>query len=604
MAKATATKVVEQTNRTMESNVAESEPIDVNPPDANSERATASPGADELEGLLESLCLGELEPTGWRRLAAMLRGNRKAARRYVQAAHYCETLRDETTGLVSGGDSAAPVSRTDGYPLAAQAARGKDRDAGWSLAQFLPWGLAVGLAFLAGWAASLPADWQAEPARVAVARPLPSLATPGRVEPLGRVTGLTPVASSDGLLRSLKVGSPLGRGEVFQLTRGAARLEIDGGEVLVQGPAELSAIDTHTVFLRRGSVTVRHPGSMTIQTPLAVATSTGGAFAVVADADSKATITVLEGEVAADTAPDRTRCRESQDCSLLAGQTFVFERTDAATVRAAPADQAPAELLLAWDETAASLHDYERLVLADEPLAYWPLYRVRRHRSVLDLTQNGFDGYAIGNWPTELSDVHASQPRGAYFDGESYVESDRKPSIDLRSGFTMESWARVAGGPEFQAVFTSRWVRESNTEREQCFGYTLYAGSNDKWQVWTGSGEYGKNWDQLHTDAPLVRNRWTHVAAAFEPDAGQEEASEALDGWVRVYVDGEQVAEARHRLSLEDFEWPARIGAAEFVPKSLTSWLFQGELRDVAVYDHVLAAGRLRTHAERGRSAI
>lgn len=598
--------------------MAKNEVTNVTPTDANDEGDTDASvegrASDALEGLLEKLCLGELDPAGWRWMSELLRGDRDAARRYVEVAHYCETLRDETNGAVASNPmSAEPSASVPGnYPPASTSAsatsigradRHNDGRSGWLLAQMLPWGLAVGLAFFAGWVVSWPADRAPETQRAAFARSLPALSEPGKSEPLGRVTGLTPVASSDGLLRSLKVGAPLGRGEVFQLTRGSARLEIDGGEVLVEGPAEISAIDTNTVFLRRGSVMVRHPGRMTIQTPLAVATGNGAAFAVVARSDSEAIVTVLEGSVSADAAPDRTLCREPSDCALAAGETVLFERTDEATVASRSIETPPEGLLTAWDQTSESLHDYERLVLEDNPIAYWPLYRVRRHRPVLDLTQNGFDGYAIGNWPTELSDVHASQPRGAYFDGESYVESDRKPSIDLRSGFTMESWARVAGGPEFQAVFTSRWVRESNTDREQCFGYTLYAGSNDKWQVWTGSGEYGKNWDQLHSDAPVERNRWTHVAAAFEPDANQQDATESLVGWVRVYVDGDQVAEARHTLSLEDFEWPARIGAAEFVPQSLTSWLFQGELRDVAIYDHVLEPNRIERHAEQGRSA-
>ncbi|QDT70038.1 hypothetical protein MalM25_29830 [Planctomycetes bacterium MalM25] len=121
--------------------------------------------------------------------------------------------------------------------------------------------------------------------------------------------------------------------------------------------------------------------------------------------------------------------------------------------------------------------------------------------------------------------------------------------------------------------------------------------------MWTGSGEYGENWQQLHGPDDLTRDRWTHVAASFEPDAGQEEAFGAVEGVVRLFVDGQQVAEARRRMSLEDFEWPARIGAAEFVPQSLTSWLFRGELRDVALYDHVLDPTRIELHSEQGRSA-
>ena len=563
---------------------------------ARREKEDRSSPESELDELLDQHALGQLEARGWLRLGELIRGDRSAALRYVQAIHDSETLREETGGVTLHEATLPSTAPNKAHPIGRICS-----ERGWLLSGVLPWGLAVSALIMAGWGFTVPRP-STEPVARITPKPTIVLSEPGPSVPLGRITGLTPVASSDGLLRPLKVGATMGRGEVFQITRGAARLRIGGGEVLVQGPAELSAIEARTVFMRRGQITVRNPEGMTIQTPVAIA-SGNGAFVLSAEADDRAVVTVLRGEVHAKTAPGHGIHETKADRTLLAGETLVFTRDGKAGVDTQMVEAAPEGLLLAWEETTDKLHDYERLILSDEPLAYWPLYRVRRHRAVLDLTQNGFDGHAIGNWPTELSDVQASQPRGAYFDGESYVESDRKPPVDLRTGFTLESWACVAGGPEYQAIFTSRWVLASNTDYEQCFGVTLYAGDNDRWQCWTGPGEYGKNWDQLHAPTPIQRNRWTHVAASFEPDAEQEDATHAIVGTLRFYVDGKAVAEANHTLSLEDFEWPARIGAAEFVPKSLTSWLFRGELRDVAVYDHVLPAQRVRIHAEQGRSA-
>ena len=45
-------------------------------------------------------------------------------------------------------------------------------------------------------------------------------------------------------------------------------------------------------------------------------------------------------------------------------------------------------------------------------MAYWPLYHVRRNRRVLDLTQHGYDGQAIGNWPAELNEATAKDEPG------------------------------------------------------------------------------------------------------------------------------------------------------------------------------------------------
>jgi hypothetical protein len=205
----------------------------------------------------------------------------------------------------------------------------------------------------------------------------------------------------------------------------------------------------------------------------------------------------------------------------------------------------------------------------------------------------------------ESNEAVAQDEPGAFFNGESYIEPDRKPPVNLRTGFTVESWAKVSGGPAFQSIFTSRWVLDTHTPHRQCLGFTLYAGDNDRWQFWTGNGRYGELWNELHTtEVPIIRHRWTHLVATFEPEeAANGMPTESIKGIVRIYVDGVQVAEDVHEMSLLDFEWPARIGAAEFVPNSLTAWLFRGYLRDIAVYDYPLEAARVRAHYEIGKSA-
>src|SRR5690606_29803878 len=103
---------------------------------------------------------------------------------------------------------------------------------------------------------------------------------------------------------------------------------------------------------------------------------------------------------------------------------------------------------------------------------------------------------------------------------------------------------------------------------------------------WTGSGRRGELWEMLRSPGEVRREEWNHVVATFVPQGQQVEGS--VRGAVHLYVNGEHVAEAAHELSTMDFEWPARIGAAEFVPRYLTSWLYKGFLRDVALYDHPL----------------
>ena len=145
---------------------------------------------------------------------------------------------------------------------------------------------------------------------------------------------------------------------------------------------------------------------------------------------------------------------------------------------------------------------------------------------------------------------------------------------------------------------------DAHTPHLQCLGFTLYAGKDDCWELWTGSGRYGQLWKEHHSGVPLVRNEWTHVVATFDPDvAAADVSAQTIKGMVRIYIDGRFAAEEIHEMSLLDFEWPARIGAAEFVPNSLTAWLFRGSLRDIAVYNYPLEPGRILAHYEAGKNA-
>jgi hypothetical protein len=99
----------------------------------------------------------------------------------------------------------------------------------------------------------------------------------------------------------------------------------------------------------------------------------------------------------------------------------------------------------------------------------------------------------------------------------------------------------------------------------------------------------------------IDRSQWTHVAGTFTPIAGA--AAGYQRGMARLYVNGKLLLEMEQETPLTDFDWPARIGAAEYVPRYLTSWLFKGYLADIAVYGYPLEAARVEEHYKAGRSA-
>ncbi len=592
-----------------------------------------TPKADRLDLLLEELFVNGLSAEGWGELAELLEGNPAAQKRYVETMQLCSMAHDvsveggpnlPTFAVDPGAFNTFETKQSSGSSVALS---NPLRVRNW-LRYLLPIAVAASVAFVAGYwgprmlapgadvgrgvafnTAGDPTENQFAASNSVVAQPKAGAkegegwsTSFAQRDKLGVVTALSPEASADGLIRSLQVGEQLRCGEVVQLTVGMMRVQLaDGPQMLIEGPAEFCIIGSGAVFLRDGRLHAEGGQKCIVQTPLITVDGGRSEIAVTAEREANATAFAYNGTVQV-----HSNARRSIAGVLL--KTLEAGQGVALTAKTSPRDlaindsPAPEKLARDWSEVERGYHPYEQLVLSRDPLAYWPLEHVRRNRRVLDLTQHGFDGQAIGDWPLETTAIELKEERGVRFNGKSYIEPDRKPPVDLQRGFTVESWAKVQGGPEFQSIFTSRWVWASNTPTQQCFGFTLYAGDDDHWEFWSGSGEYGKPWQELVSPQKLTRDEWTHVAATFTPTS--VEAGQHVDGVVRLYVNGQEIGHCEQRMSLMDFEWPARIGAAEFVPRSLTSWLFNGELRDVALYNYVMTAAQLGEHHQVGRDAI
>jgi hypothetical protein len=416
---------------------------------------------------------------------------------------------------------------------------------------------------------------------------------------LGKVSGLSLDASAHGLLRSMQVGQELRCGEVVQLSSGFIRIKLNSGsQLIIEGPAEFSLVGEDRVFVRVGKLAAAEGPLMVIQTPLLTAECRDASAAFEIDDDDSARVFATTGVVTLYSTPQEDSI--SEELRVLHGGEGLLVQGGRKRITAAAAGPLTS-VVDSWAQVESRLRPYERLILEDRPVAYWPLYQVRKNRRVLDLTQNGYDGLPVGNWPTDQVSDDLNDSRGAYFNGECYIEPDRKPPFKPQGGFAIEGWAKVEGGPQFQSIFTSRWVLRSHEPDCQMYGFTLYAGDKDQWEFWSGNGRKGDLWQKLVSPAPVRRGEWTHVAATFVPT--DRPNPDEVEGTVHVYVDGQRVAEGTHQISLTEFEWPARIGAAEYVPRYLTSWLFKGGLRDIALYDYPLEASEIEEHYEAGREA-
>lgn len=212
---------------------------------------------------------------------------------------------------------------------------------------------------------------------------------------------------------------------------------------------------------------------------------------------------------------------------------------------------------------------YAALILEDAPAAYWRLGEQWGSLIARDFV-SGFNG-------TYMNSVMLEQPgalvgdsdTAASFDGfQSKVEVPFTPQLN-QPPFSVEVWAKVAGNEgAYRAAVSSR---DDIPQR----GYILYAGSNNRWQLWTGTGSA---WDTL-TGPPVVNNRWTHLAATYDGTTK------------RFYVDGVEVATSVAPF-LPNAAQLLRIGGG-INEQAFGGLFFYGDLDEVAFYGHALSADRV-----------
>ncbi len=424
--------------------------------------------------------------------------------------------------------------------------------------------------------------------------PLGAMVRTGR-KGLATVTGLSPEASSRGLVSAHSVGDDLRCGEVVQLEKGFMRIGFkDGPEVIVEAPAEFSVIDRDAFYARHGKYSLHGTGHL-------IAHTTNLTF------DGRDTTAVLDvKDVEAETSVylQKGKMAWKENAEVFDGKIAVHELAEGHGVRIhidgskGPRVSELIEPTVAvanWKSIEGAYSEYEKVVLRDDPVAYWPLAHVTRNSRVLDITQNGFDGRAVGPWPPWQEDEWPPDSV-ATFDGVRYIEIPDKPPIDRRSGFTVEAWAKPWGVAGHGAVFTSRWIVQGRTPQEQCLGFVLYFSQDGHWQFWTGSGRYGMSWRRVQADERTPLDEWTHVVATF--DDPEEVGGLVLRGMVSIFINGKKIVSKQREIAIHEFAWPARIGASEDVPKAPTAWMFKGQIRDVAVYNYPLSLARIRSHYE------
>ena len=157
---------------------------------------------------------------------------------------------------------------------------------------------------------------------------------------------------------------------------------------------------------------------------------------------------------------------------------------------------------------------------------------------------------------------------------DDYVEVPYSASLNP-SQFTLFCWVKVQSGQgTWRSAITSR-------DDYPTKGYILYAGENNRWQFWIGTGK--QDWTGVH-GSEIVLNTWTSLAATYDGSK------------MKLYVNGELVGE-RVGDYVANSTHPLRIGAGATEKKPM--YFFPGQISEVRVWNRVCTQKEIQTDMHR-----
>lgn len=199
---------------------------------------------------------------------------------------------------------------------------------------------------------------------------------------------------------------------------------------------------------------------------------------------------------------------------------------------------------------------------------------------VLDGSGNGYHGTAQNGATTgNVSPAIAGNPGtcsyGAVNGTNQFITVPYNAQLNPAGSFTIAFWARVTGGTNtWRSPITSRGDNPPTVR-----GYNLYAGTDNKWQFWTGGGAA---W-QVLTGPEVQLNSWTHVVARFE---SQGISNGLYQGTHTLFINGVQVAQATNMKYQPNTGNPLTIGAGGIAGQK---YYFLGNLDEIQLYGGALS---------------
>jgi len=218
---------------------------------------------------------------------------------------------------------------------------------------------------------------------------------------------------------------------------------------------------------------------------------------------------------------------------------------------------------------------YTDVVVADDPVAYWPLDETSTSSPALDLSSNHHNGVYGGSVTLGTASASASLGTAATFDTTDDEVNVTGVGTDYQfaNNFTLEAWVkRRSTGTVGMILSTGDWyMGHYPSGTDDCFRFTTL-----------GVRDYS-----FPTLFPY--DTWTHVAAVMD---GNNDVS--------LYFNGQFQTKLTHTLPGHTASSTLRIGA--YVSGGSYDW--QGEIDEVAVYGKALSSAQIANHYATGATGV
>ncbi len=313
------------------------------------------------------------------------------------------------------------------------------------------------------------------------------------------------------------------------------------------------------------------PNPFTIHTPTATIIDLGTEFGVDVDKNGTAQVHVYEGKVISQSKASRNG--KAETVYLKAGEAVQFSPQQQEHVSISFTPRRFIRKLSPWSQSETSYMD---VVLADKPLAYWPLNERPNAWEFADRTGHGFHGHASEKITAGKQGPFGIRSYAVELNGHGgidvYLGPEREKTIAELKALTVESWIWIGKGDGIGHILSAdgQW---NGIRSGWGLGYASYASQ----LLLT---KYSVENCFLSNVKALPKQQWLHVVMT----QGDSNA-------VRFYINGQL------RQSLSKTK-PCITGSVQLAIGRIAaggqSW--QGRLSHIAVYDRALTDQEIHSH--------